>query len=172
MRLIALDRYPVGLPLREEWERRERPKPASARVRLGAKRFVYDVRRRRYLGELSEIRAAVAVHEPRIFACLPYRVEGLSLDAPAAARPGDVVPLRLAIETSGKPLAPHVVTVDVYGPKGEWRSYHRRRVLMKAREASAIMGLAHNAAPGTWRIRATDVATGASTERPLRVAAR
>jgi len=131
-------------------------------VELGGQWHVYDVRRKRYLGPSRTIRDAISTAEPKLYALLPQPAGRLRIQAPPAARRGESLRLRLAIE--GPRDYDSVILLRVYRPDGTAALQYADNLETKAGAAEASFHLALNDPAGAWRITATDAATGRQAE--------
>ncbi len=137
----------------------------NVRIVFPEARHIYDVRAHRYLGLTDRVEGKLEYGEAKIYALLPYRVEGMEVRAPEQAAPGAEVTYTVQVRTEGD-AAPgtHVAVIRVMGPDGrEYRQYGGRVALEHGR-GEAQIPLALNDPAGEWRIIARDVATGIEAE--------
>ncbi|MHC4715957.1 MAG: beta-galactosidase [Planctomycetota bacterium] len=149
-------------------------KPSRVTVRFGGAREVYNIRAGKYLGRVRSDAATLDPVAPLCYALLPYKVTAIEVDAPASAKPGQIVPVKLAVAAKARAgarlqLARHVLRVDVIGPDGKGRTYYSRNLDTVAGRAEMSVPLALNDPVGEWRLRVKDVATGTTAERTVRV---
>ena len=161
MRILALDRYPIE-PERDA-------KPLRVKVQWPERGYVYEIRAHRALGPRDALETELAVHVPKLYAWMPYAIGDVTLGAPAGARPGQRVAITVGLGASRAQRAPHVVTLDVYGPDGSWKHYFRQRLRLSGAQARTHITLAHNAPPGDWKLVAGEVISGKTAQRTLRV---
>jgi hypothetical protein len=141
----------------------------AVRVTLPRRGHWYDLRRHAYLGEIAELKASLKEADPKLYAMLPYHVEGLTLSVSARGRRDGLVRCAVRVRARAQRFAPHVVKLEVYGPDGEQRSVYSRNFSVRGGVGAIEFRLALNDAPGTWRVIATDVLSGARAGRRLRV---
>jgi hypothetical protein len=141
---------------------------AAVTLSLPEARHLYDVRARRYLGQLQNV--PVLLEHPfkqvRILAAFPYRVlpprvEGLAPRCPPGA------PVRFAAFMDGSET--HTLRLRVYGPDGLERAAYARTAATRDHRAEFAFHLARNDAPGAWKTTVTDVATGVETTATFEV---
>jgi len=148
-------------------------KAQDVTVHLPREAHVYDVRARQPLGRRRTVETRLVPGDPRIYALLPYAVAGVTV-TPAAAEvaPGTTASFQVALATGGGNLAGrHCLRVEIRGPDGTPRRHYAQNVLTETNTTTVRVGLALNDAPGTWQIRATDIATGRSGAAPFTVRA-
>jgi hypothetical protein len=139
-------------------------------VRLREPAHVYAARTGEYFGETAEIRARLYHGEAQLYALLPYSVQGVRVEAPERARPGEVLKVSLRLSTSATP-GRHVLSVRVFGPDGKRQRHYDQNVWATEDRAEVTIPLALNDAPGRWRITARDAATGVTGEAWFELAA-
>ena len=144
--------------------------PRATEVTLPAQAHVYDVRRGAYLGEKGKVTVALRPLEPIILALAPYRVAKLDLavgaDAIDQGRP-------LACTVAVKPVGParpaeHVVRLEFVDPDGVPAAHYACNLAVQG-VAVCEAPLALNGKVGRWTVVATDVATGVTARRHVRV---
>lgn len=125
-------------------------------------RHVYDVRAGAYLGEVDRIEGQALRGVAQLYAVLPYRVTGLSMQGPATARPGEALEFALSLQAEGGAIARHVIRVEVQAPgeSAEDRYWYARNLTTDGGRASFVLPLAHNDPEGAWTITARDVISG------------
>ncbi|MFQ5809734.1 MAG: beta-galactosidase trimerization domain-containing protein, partial [Armatimonadota bacterium] len=160
MRIVGLDRNPID-PSRDG--------PAKITVRWPERGYVYDIRAHRLLGERDTVETTLAVKVPKLYAWLPYEIGDVTIDALPTVDAGRRLPVTVGLSAPEGDRAPQIVCLDVYGPDGTWRHYLRQRLRLDGPEAETHIALAYNAPPGTWRLTATEVISGKTTERAFEV---
>jgi len=139
-------------------------------ITLREKRYVYDCRAGKYLGQRRSFDVALAQGHSALFALLPYQVETCTISPASPVRRGELLRARIALRTSG-PRARHVIHVEVAGPSGKRLAHYARNVTLapKSKAAEVAVPLALNDPIGRWRITARDVATGAAASAVVEV---
>jgi hypothetical protein len=141
----------------------------SVKVLLPRRGHWYDLRGHRYLGDTGELKARLHEADPKLYAMLPYRVEGIRLSVTGGTRRGAAVRYAVRIRADARAtLAPQVVETEVFGPDGEKRAAYSRNTNTRNGVGAGEFRLALNDPRGTWRIVATDVFSGASAEQRLK----
>jgi beta-galactosidase GanA len=130
---------------------------------------VYNVRARTYLGHVDQLTDALSPGRTALFACLPYRVTGLDLQAPGQVAAGSEVVLRLAVRGSDGPPGDHVVHVELVDPAGQAVRHYTQNVVASGGCCTLRIPLAINEARGQWSVRAWDVLTGTGAQMSLAV---
>ena len=144
-------------------------KPAAITLRMREKGHLYDLRTHKYLGLKQAIKTTLTGGEPRIYARLPYQVEGVALRATRAAKPADAMLYEVKVKADAKQLAKHVVKVEVFGPDRRKRDLYSGTVETKNGAAAGEFRLALNDPPGEWRIAVTDCYSGLRAEQAVKV---
>jgi hypothetical protein len=130
---------------------------------------VYDMRGKKYLGHVDRLTSKLAPGETALYACLPYRVTGLVMQAPERVAAGSDLHLRLGVHSEAKTLGDHVFHVELFDPAGQAVWHYTQNVLAPAGNCQLRIPLAINEAPGAWSTRVCDVLTGTVTERRFQV---
>jgi hypothetical protein len=151
--------------------------PAPVRVRRAAEGHWYDLRAHKYLGLKREVRTTLTGGQPRLYAVLPYRVEGLDLSVSGGEAPGAAVKYRVQVQADaarlaksargGSALGRHVVKIDVYGPDGKRRRFYSGTVEARRGAGTGGFRLAQNDPSGEWRIVAMDCTSGVKAEQQM-----
>lgn len=152
----------------DSWDQKSLRGPVELKVGLGAPAVLYDVRRGQYLGQKSEWTVRLDDREPVIFSALPQPVKGVSIQAPARAKGGDLLSVALRLE--GPQLGDvHVFRVQMFDTGG-------RELTMLSRNLAAPRGtcfwelpLAVDLKKGNYSLRVHEIATGVRAERSLQV---
>lgn len=131
-------------------------------------RHTYNLRQPEYLGDVDALQMEVDRSAPLLVARLPYRVEGVSLEAPDAAAPGAAATVRCGVrDEAGATREGHILRIQVFGPDGEERPYYGAWVGGGEAAPSWTIPFALNDAAGPWRVRATDMISGVSAEAAI-----
>jgi len=129
-------------------------------VTPGISGYVYDVRARKGLGQTQSLKAQITDGVALLYAVTPYEVTGLTLSAPAEARPGDTLNVALAVQASRGQPGDHVVHVRLAAPDDVEAPWARHNLLTRAGRGQWRPRLALNARPGTWRVEAQELISG------------
>lgn len=126
---------------------------------------VYEVRTGKYLGNVATLKTSLTPGVAQLYALLPYKLAGVSVQAAGQAQPGTewAYTIKLA---GGAQAGGHVLRVRLYGPDGQERPYYACNLRTdqgpqaEVGRADGRLTFALNDAPGTWKLVAKDVATG------------
>jgi hypothetical protein len=143
--------------------------PPKVTIGLPSACHVYDVRKRKYLGQVSEMETQILPRRAEVFALMPYRIEAVAVEAAGAARPGEVVDYECRVKASEGAPGLHVLRVEVFGPDNVPHPEYGRNLLARDGAGKGEVPLALNEKKGNWRIIVTDVVSGQSAERVLDV---
>jgi len=147
------------------------PQAREVTVHLGRVTHVYDMRARKYLGHTDTVKASLTPGIALMYALMPYKVSGVSVQAPAAVRPGDTVPVKISANAETK-AGDHVLRLTVTDPDLAERACYSQNLLAHDGVAETTIHLALNDRPGEWMIDVADVATGTIGVARVRVQAR
>ncbi len=146
------------------------PGPERVTIALPVEGHLYDVRAGKYLGRKDSLSTGLQAGVAQLYALLPYRVEAVELTAPREVAPGQRVSYAAQISTDGEGPGPHIVHVSVLGPDGAERAWYAGNLQADGGRGRGEFTFALDDTPGTWTIRATDVATGVTAERQVELA--
>ena len=135
-------------------------------LQLPAAGHLYDVRTGQYLGYDDAINCDLNPGDAHLWACMPYKVEGVEITGPETVRPGAPATFNLRImsnnETIG--LGLHVFRVELRDPADQVLKHYSANITAQNGVGSVTIPLAQNDPPGRWRIIARDVTTGEFTD--------
>jgi hypothetical protein len=152
----------------DSWDQKALRGPRELKVDFGAPSALYDVRRGEYLGLKKEWIGTVDEREPVILAALPEPVKGISIGAPARARGGEMVSVRLELE--GRRLGDsHTFRVQVFDTAGQELTMLTRNLTGPRGTTTWELPLAVDLRKGAYTLRVREIATGVRAERPLQV---
>lgn len=137
-------------------------------IDFGSRSHVYDIRGRKYVGQVTSTQAVTAPGGTVLYACLPYKVAGLQVKAPANIKAGQSLSLTATVQAAGK-LGDHVVHVELIDPSGQSPLPYRSNQLAPGGKLDLTLPLALNEQPGVWTMRVRDVLTGTTGEAKLKV---
>ena len=139
--------------------------PVAARVRLPRAMHVYDLRAGEYLGSVDQIETRLQWGRASFFMALPYEIPQPTVTlAPADPAPGDEATASIAMDLPDGADEQFAAWVEVIDPEGESPLWGRQVAVLDGGEAQVRLNVAYNDQPGTWRIRATELFSGASAE--------
>lgn len=136
------------------------------RITIGIEqsRHVYDVRKQQYVGLTDTFGVEIPRGEAAIFALLPYRVKQIDVSAPKRIAAGSTLDWSVRIGGIERAPGDHVVRVEFSDPLGDLVAPYSGNFLTNEGILKQSIAFALNDHPGTWRISAVDVTTGASGE--------
>ena len=138
-------------------------------IQLEEPHHVYDVRKRKYLGQTRSVKTSIHPGEAAVFALYPYQVKGLSLQAPRARKAGEAVNYTVKVDTAPAGAGDQIVRLEVYDGSGKLVEPYSGNLLSKAGVVKGAFKLALNDPAGRWRLKAIDVVSGATVEENLLV---
>jgi hypothetical protein len=143
-------------------------KPAeSVRVALPQEGHWYDLRAHKHLGKIGEIRTSLRGADPKLYAMLPYEVKGITLSLTGGKR-GEATGYQVKLKIGAARPVRQVIKIEVSGPDGS-KPLYSRNIDAQGGVGRGSFRLALNDTPGVWRVRATDVFSGATAEKALLV---
>jgi hypothetical protein len=122
---------------------------------------VTDARTGRFLGHVDRVAVSAVAGEAVVLALSPAR-NTLSISGPELAARGEHVSYRITSTLGGKRL----LRCHVFGPDGAFLHVYARTVVAEG-PARFVLPTALSDPAGAYRIRVTDVLTGAEAERVL-----
>jgi len=126
---------------------------------------VYDLRAGRYLGSVERVNTRLRWGRASFFLALPYKIEGLSVAAaPASPDADEVVTASINLALPNRAEERFAVYTEVVDPNGNRPLWGRRVVVLTEGAGQVQVRVAHNDAPGRWRIVATELFSGQSAE--------
>jgi hypothetical protein len=172
LRLLGLHRnYSLNIGKTSEddsWDQKALHGAVELKVDLGAPAALYDVRRGQYLGQKKEWAVRLDDREPVILSALPQPVKGISMQAPARAKGGEVVSVALQLE--GPQLGDaHAFRVQMFDMEGKELPMLTRNLVAPRGKCSWEVPLAVDLKKGTYSLRVHEIATGVRAERSLQV---
>ncbi|MDY0165069.1 MAG: beta-galactosidase trimerization domain-containing protein [Thermoguttaceae bacterium] len=149
-------------------------KPQEVTVHFPESAWLYDVRAGRPLGRAQTIETELLPGDPKVFALLPYEVTAVSVrPRESKGRVGATLAFDITIQTSAdKPAGLHCVRVELLGPDGDVLKHYSRNLLTREASVPFSFDAALNDPVGTWRLRATHVATGCTVTVPFELEGR
>jgi len=139
--------------------------PLKANVTLPTQGYVYDLRHHRSLGHVREFRTDVAVAQANFFLVTPYPLgqQTITLSTPSPAR-GSKLTVAITLGLPADAKASHAVAIEVVEPGGSMPQWGRRTLVLPGGRGAVEFPIAHNAAPGPWRVRVRELFTGLTSE--------
>ncbi len=139
-------------------------KDTPVEIKIAQKAHVYDVRERKYIGETDKFKDRFIPGKAKVYACLPYKVEGIRCKLKnAAIKQGDNLQIDLEIVATDKPEM-HVIRLEFFDPSGKEVESYCRNLKADNGKATCIIPLAHNEKKGKWKLLARDISTATVSE--------
>jgi hypothetical protein len=139
----------------------------TVQIHLPTRMYVYDVRKKKFLGDQQTLSVAVDPYEPTILSLTSTPPPHLEISVPSEAAAGIVVPVALRLPQTLSAF--QVYHVDVLDPSGKRLLQYSGNVIARGESAVKLIPLAKNDAPGAWTIRVQDMLTGNIETRTLNV---
>ncbi|MBM4081364.1 MAG: hypothetical protein FJ278_16800, partial [Planctomycetes bacterium] len=130
--------------------------PAPARVALSAPRHVYDLRGRKHLGRVDRVDTRLRWGRASFFLAAPYQIGPLKV-ALSSPRAGEAVTASITLGIPAGAKERYAVWVEVTDPLGQRPLWGRQVVLLEQGRGQVQFPVAHNDAPGAWRLTATEL---------------
>lgn len=147
--------------------------PVSGRIQLAAPAHIYNMREGKYLGRTAQIHTEARFTSPVFLSALPYRVQKMTIQAPARHMAGTACPVRIALVADGDVAAARPVwRLNVIGPEGGNRPYYARTLYPEGLQASAAIPFALNDSPGKWLLVVRDILTGLQAKASVQLEAK
>jgi hypothetical protein len=142
--------------------------PMDGIIRLDRKYEVTNTRTGKSIGYTDAIPVTLQGLGCYVFTLLPYRVKAFSADIPDSAKKGGEMAVRMRLSVKDGEPGPHTFRVDVFRPNGQrlWPMY---KLEAENGQAEVTIPVAFNEEVGSWRVVATDVTTGRSVVKKVRV---
>jgi hypothetical protein len=137
----------------------------AVRVELPKEGHWYDLRAHKYLGLRREIKTTLMEADPKLYAMLPYKVQGISLSLKGGRSPGEPVEYEATVRAGSARPVRHVIKVDVFAPGGKRHSLYSGSADTTGGTAKGSFRLALNDPKGTWRLAVTDVFSGETAKK-------
>ena len=140
------------------------PESQSVEVKFDKKAHLYDVRDGGYHGVTDQFEDEFHPGRVQVYAALPYKVEGVSLQIARPSPehvfgPGADVKVDAEVKVdSGKPVL-HVFRVEVLDPNGEFAEAYSANHRAENGRLNVTVPLGLDPTPGTWKVTFTDIAS-------------
>ncbi len=152
----------------DSWDQKALRGPVELKVDFGAPAALYDVRRGQYLGQKSEWTVRLDDKEPVLLSALPEPVKGISVQAPARVKGGELVTVALQLE--GPQLGDaHAFRVQIFDANSQELTLLTRSLAAPRGTCTWELPLAVDLKKGAYTLRVREIATGVRVERSLQV---
>jgi hypothetical protein len=142
------------------------PEGKTTAISLPHSAHVYDVRAGKYLGLIATLQTTINPGIAKLYALLPYRVDGLKLWTPPQARLGTALNYAVTVIAAGAKPGTHVFHV-----RASWKpqttgheTVYEANVLGKDGRAAGKFDLALDDPAGRWTLNVRDAATGVTAD--------
>ena len=149
--------------------------PLSSEIRLAEKKWIYDIRAQKLVGESDRFPLTFNGLDTYFFALLPYEVKAVEVKAPAEAAKGTDLHVEAAVvagDAKAK-LATHVLRFELLPPDGnsfeKFEPVKFKLVDAKGGKATCDFRIAFNEQVPYWDLVVTDVMTGVSVRQKVTV---
>jgi len=139
--------------------------PEAARVTLPRDAHVYDLRAGKYLGSTDHMNTKLRWGRASFFMALPYKIPALEVAAtPRNPEPDDLVTASINLRLPRRADEKFAVWTEVVDPDGNRPLWGQQVVMLDGGAGQVQVRVAHNDAPGRWRLIATELFSGQSAE--------
>ena len=132
---------------------------------------VYASRAGRYLGHSDRADVYITPGVGKVLALLPYRVTAVNVKAPASVTQGAELRYEVTLDATDDP-GKHVMHIEVTDPDRNKVHHYSKNLDCIGGKCSGVFTLALNETPGTYRLMATDAATGVAGAAMFKVQGR
>ncbi|HVN82204.1 MAG TPA: beta-galactosidase trimerization domain-containing protein [Terriglobia bacterium] len=136
----------------------------EVKVKLPRSWYVRDLRSGDSLGLRNSVETTVIAGDALVLALTPSP-DRLSIQGPTTAKRGDHPAFSLVSSKAGR----HLVQCHFYSPDGVFLFEYARNVLFEGNRGSVVFPTALSDPPGSYRLKVTDVLSGAKDEIRLRL---
>lgn len=147
--------------------------PVPVRITLPEAQYVYDLRGQRSLGRVREVETKLRWGRASFYLALPYPVPEprIALSTPNP-KPGEVVEASVSLAIPAHARERFAVWVEVADPQGNRPQWGREVVILEQGHGAVAVPTPYNAAPGTWKLRVTELFSNQSVEATWTVSGR
>jgi len=146
--------------------------PEAVSISMPARGHMYELRSHRYLGQHNIVNDSFKVGDlndaVKVYAVLPYPVQGVRLAAPRQGKRSAVLDYSVAV-VGADGSADHAIRIEVVNPQGRFPEAYQKKVVALKGKFQGRLPLALNDLPGAWVIKATDIISGKSTTAQVQV---
>jgi hypothetical protein len=144
--------------------------PQAAHIVLPEPRYVYDLRQGKCLGLTAEIDTSLRWGRANFFLAVPERIGDIELRLSSAEpAPGASLQAEVTVAGVGQSGARQAVYAEVLGPDGHPAAWGGKVLVLENGRGSLSLPVAHNAEPGRWRLRVTELFSHEAAEATWRV---
>ncbi|HEV2247099.1 MAG TPA: hypothetical protein VGW37_10655, partial [Terriglobia bacterium] len=144
-------------------------KDASVRLVWSEEWQTYDLRQRKDMGSVKSLEATLDPWSPLIFTRCPQPLPEFRLDTPSEIKAGETLNVTVHDAAPLPEGTARVIRIEIEDPSGRIYDLYSRNLLVHSTPFRESIPLAFNDPPGRWKMRARDVATGKTVEKPFTV---
>ena len=131
-------------------------------IKLPKKFYVADVRSGKQLGYTDVVHASTLIGDALILGLSPVETK-IRLEGPAEVQMGRQATLNILSDATGQSL----IRCHVFAPNGSIIPIYSRNTLLEKGRTIFVVPFALNDQPGKYKVRATDIVTGAFSETTI-----
>ncbi len=136
------------------------PRMAKWKLSLAGDAIAYDARHGRRLSHPKHVEMKLAAGEVFLVSVLPYAVARIRIDTLDSIESGRRLPVRVTVETDGKPAGRHVVHVSIHRKQVQRIAYYDRDIECPRGQGATYIPLALDEQAGSYALVASDALTG------------
>jgi len=154
----------------------EGKEPEETLVKLKEKRYVWDVRAKKYYGFVDRFKINLDMY-PKFFALLPANPTGMKLEVnPGTVKQGERLKLRGEISLEGGRASEiakmgQVVHIEIFGPGDKELEWYRNNLLFDGSTFEVSLPISFSEKPGEYRVLVEYPVTGMKTDARFTVEA-
>ena len=137
----------------------------DVRMGLASPLHVYDLLEQKDLGETNSVAFRAEPGKGRLFALYPYRIQKLTLGLAPGYRRGGTLQYQMELTVSDGEPGTHIVHLQVTDPDRKEAGFYTCNIPLVKGAHVGLLPLALNMKPGSWTIRATEVASGITADQ-------
>jgi len=143
-------------------------KTAKVHLEWGSAGQTYDIRQRKDLGSGKSLDATLDPWSPLLLTRSAQPLPEFRLEDPGEIKAGETLGIIDALLPEG---TSRLVSIEIDDPSGKNYGIYSRNLLVRSTPFREFIPIAFNDPTGRWKIRARDVMTGQSVEKPFSVVA-
>ncbi len=141
----------------------------NATLKLDQPVHLYDMRRKRYLGEVATADFLLRPGRPELFALLPYKVTDVEVSAAGSISAGAALQVDLRIATESGSCGDHTVLVRFAPNEETIGTGFTGTFRLQAGKGTVTVPSTFSDPNGEWLLQVTDVLTGIHSETEVRI---
>jgi len=133
--------------------------PVRGIIKLNKKYFIYDMKKKKYLGYTDKIPVKFTGLGCYVWALLPYKVNGIDAKTHYKVKRGSLLDINVKLKVKNK-ISPHIILLKTISPSG--RVNFIRKLDVTEKEINYKIPIAYNEKKGKWLLEIKDVYSGIS----------